>query len=112
MILGVLFLVLVGLLVWGVVNPAVGRSFARIFAVVAMGLGTGFLIWGIVGASGGERLRTPFGIDVIVEPIEAIACGAGLLAASIVSLVLSFVGSSKRAIPQERKHDQSPSSSG
>src|SRR3954447_2309181 len=55
----------VGLLVLGVIRPAIGRRFARIFAVIAMGSGVGFLIWGIVGASRGEQLRPPFGSDLI-----------------------------------------------
>src|SRR5271157_525472 len=41
-------LLLVGLLVWGLINPVVGRRLARIFAVIAMGLGAGFLTGGIV----------------------------------------------------------------
>ena len=73
-------LLLVGLLVWGLINPAVGRRLARIFAVIAMGLGTGFLLWGIGGAMSGERLRPPFRRDIITEVSEAIGWGAGFLA--------------------------------
>src|SRR5271166_1304026 len=40
-------LLLVGLLVWGLINPVVGRRLARIFAVIAMGLGMGLLLWGL-----------------------------------------------------------------
>src|SRR5271166_2092476 len=43
-------LLLVGLLVWGLINPVVGRRLARIFAVIAMGLGVGLLLWGFSAA--------------------------------------------------------------
>ena len=94
-------LLLVGLLVWGLINPAVGRRLARIFAVIAMGLGTGFLLWGISGAMSGERLRPPFRSDIITEVSEAIGWGAGFLTGGIVALVLSFLGKTKRAGPQD-----------
>ncbi len=94
-------LLLVGLLVWGLINPAVGRRLARIFAVIAMGLGTGFLLWGICGAMSGERLRPPFRRDIITEVSEAIGWGTGFLTGGIVALVLSFLGKSKRGGPQD-----------
>jgi hypothetical protein len=94
-------LLLVGLLVWGLSNPAVGRRLARIFAVIAMGLGTGFLGWGISGAMSGERLRPPFRSDINTEVSEAIGWGAGFLTGGIVALVLSFLGKTKRAGPQD-----------
>jgi hypothetical protein len=106
----------VGLLVWGVVRPGVGRRFARIFAVIAMGSGVGFLIWGIVGASRSEHLRPPFGSDLITEASEGIAWGGGLLTSGIVALVLSYVGSGRRGasaeISQTRPEVQTPGSSG
>ena len=37
-------LLLIGLLVWGLINPVVGRRLARNFAVIAIGLGTGLLV--------------------------------------------------------------------
>ena len=97
-------LLLVGLLVWGLNNPAVGRRLARIFAVIAMGLGTGSLVWGISGAMSGEHLRPPFRSALITEVSEAIGWGAGLLTGGIVALVLSFVGKTKRAGPQDFQH--------
>jgi hypothetical protein len=103
----------VGLLVWGIIRPAIGRRFARIFAVIAMGSGVGFLIWGIVGASRGEQLRPPFGSNLITEISEGIAWGGGLLTSGIIALVLSYVGSGRRGAPTEIKPDvQSPRSSG
>ncbi len=85
-------LLLVGLLLWGLINPVVGRRLARVFAVIAMGLGMGFLLWGISGAVSGERLRPPFDSHIITEVSEAIGWGAGFLTGGIVALVLSFLG--------------------
>ena len=65
-----------------------------------MGLGTGFLSWGISGAVSGERLRPPFGSDIITEVSEAIGWGAGFLTGGIVALVLSFLGKTKKAVEQ------------
>ena len=45
---------LVGLLIWGLINPVVGRRLARTFAVIAMGLGMGLLAWGFSGAVSGN----------------------------------------------------------
>ena len=94
-------LLLVGLLLWGLINPVVGRRLARIFAVIAMGLGMGLLLWGISGAVSGERLRPPFDSHIITEVSEAIGWGAGFLTGGIVALVLSFLGKTKKAGPQE-----------
>jgi hypothetical protein len=103
----------VGLLIWGVVRPGVGRRFARIFATIAMGSGVGFLIWGIVGASRGEQLRPPFGSNLITEASEGIAWGGGLLTSGIVALVLSYVGTGRRGDSTEtRSEAQTPSPSG
>src|SRR5208282_1771883 len=60
-------LLLVGLLVWGLINPVVGRRLARIFAVIAMGLGMALLLWGFSGAVSGQRLRPTFGSNIITE---------------------------------------------
>ena len=100
-------LLLVGLLLWGLINPVVGRRLARIFAVIAMGLGMGLLLWGISGAVSGERLRPPFDSHIITEVSEAIGWGAGFLTGGIVALVLSFLGKTKKAGPQET-HSPSP----
>ena len=94
-------LLLVGLLLWGLINPVVGRRLARIFAVIAMGLGIGFLLWGISGAVSGERLRPPFDSHIITEVSEAIGWGAGFLTGGIVALVLSFLGKTRKAGPQD-----------
>ena len=92
-------LVAVAFLVWGLVNPNVGRMFARIFAVLGIGLGAGVLTWGIVAACLTGTIRSPLGLaSLISEPSEAIGWGAGCLAAGITALVLSFVvGCKKRS---------------
>jgi hypothetical protein len=92
---------LVGLLLWGLINPLVGRRLARIFAVIAMGLGMGFLLWGISGAVSGERLRLPFDSHIITDVSEAIGWGAGLLTGGIVALVPSFLGKTRNSGQQE-----------
>jgi hypothetical protein len=96
-------LLLVGLLLWGLIDPVVGRRLARIFAVIAMGLGMGLLLWGISGAVSGERLRPPFDSHIITEVSEAIGWGAGFLTGGIVALVLSFLGKTKKVGPQGSK---------
>ena len=94
-------LLLLGLLLWGLINPVVGRRLARIFAVITMGLGIGILLWGISGAVSGERLRPPFDSRIITAVSEAIGWGAGFLTGGIVALVLSFLGKTKKSAPQE-----------
>ena len=104
-------LLLLGLLVWGLINPVVGRRLARIFAVIAMGLGMGLLLWGISGAVSGERLRPPFDSHIITEVSEAIGWGAGFLTGGIVALVLSFLGKTKKAGPQATQGSEPTSES-
>jgi len=104
-------LLLVGLLIWGLINPAVGRRLARIFAVIAMGLGMGLLLWGISGAMSGERLRPPFDSHIITEVSEAIGWGAGFLTSGIVALVLSFLGKPKRALEKDAQEGEPTSGS-
>ncbi len=103
-------LLLVGLLIWGLINPVVGRRLARNFAVIAMGLGTGFLAWGISGAVSGERLRPPFSSsNIITEVSEAIGWGAGFLTGGIVALVLSFLGKTRNTVEQNtQQHEPTP----
>ena len=89
-------LVVVVLFVWCIIRPNVGRRFARIFAVLAIGTGIGVLTWGICAAALGETLRSPLGLtSLIAEPSEAIGWGAGSLAAGVTALVLSFIGGSR-----------------
>ena len=104
-------LLLIGLLVWGLINPVVGRRLARIFAVIAMGLGMGLLLWGISGAMSGERLRPPFDSHIITEVGEAIGWGAGFLTGGIVALVLSFLGKPKNGSRQKTQESQPNSES-
>ena len=89
-------LLLIGLLVWGLINPVVGRRLARIFAVIAMGLGMGLLLWGI----------PPFDSHIITEVGEAIGWGAGFLTGGIVALVLSFLGKPKNGSRQKTQESQ------
>jgi hypothetical protein len=86
-------LLVVALLLWCIIRPNVGRRFARIFAVLAIGTGIGVLTWGICAAALGEAIRSPLGLtSLIAEPSEAIGWGAGSLAAGVTALVLSFIG--------------------
>ena len=103
-------LLLVGLLIWGLINPVVGRRLARNFAVIAMGLGTGLLAWGISGAVSAERLRRPLS-NIITEVSEAIGCGAGFLTGGIVALVLSFLGKTRKGGPQDTQESEPTSES-
>jgi hypothetical protein len=96
-------------LVWGLINPVVGRRLARTFAVIAMGLGMGLLLWGISGAASGERLRPPFGSNIITDVSEAIGWGAGFLTGGIVALVLSFLGRTKKALEQDTQESKATS---
>ena len=84
-------LLTVGLVVWCCIKPTVARVLARIFSVVALGVGVGVLTWGICAAALGDSMRTPLG-SFITAPSEAIGWGAGFLAAGVTALVLSFIG--------------------
>ena len=76
--------------------PRVGRIMARVFAVVASGVGAGLLVWAIYAAARGEPLQAiSWGAVVISEAGEAIGWSAGLLLAGITALVLSFIGRSR-----------------
>lgn len=69
-----------------------GRAIARIFAVIAVGAGVGILTWGITGAARGDPIRVPPGMECCISgPSEIIGWGAGILAAGVTALVLSFV---------------------
>jgi hypothetical protein len=70
--------------------PAVGRVVAKILAVILLGIGFGFLVWAGVSVSRGERLRPPFGSNIITEIGEAFGWGAGFFLGGIVALVLVF----------------------
>jgi hypothetical protein len=86
-------IVLIGLVIWCVVQPIAGRALARVFSVLSLGTGAGVLVWGICAASIGETIRSPFGMDALIAtPSEAIGWGAGFLVAGITALVLSCIG--------------------
>ena len=78
----VVVVVLIGLLIWGAINPLVWR----ILSVLSMGTGAGLLVWGIMLASLNEETR-------FASPAGIIAIGAGVLVGSIALLVISFCGS-------------------
>ena len=65
------------------------------------GLGNGSLVWGISGTVSVERLRPPFESTLITRVSEAIGWGAGFLTGGIVALVLSFLGKTRKAGPQD-----------
>jgi len=94
-------LLLVGLLIWGLINPVVRKRLARNFAVIAMGLGTGLLAWGISGAVSGERLRPPFSSNIITEVSEAIGWGQGSSRAASSPLCSHSLGKPGSAGPQD-----------
>ena len=73
-------------------RPRVAKFTARLFSVLAMGAGGGLLTWAIITFVNNADFRAPFGLRIVTSPVEGIGWGAGLLAASILALVLSFVG--------------------
>jgi hypothetical protein len=81
-VVAIVSIVLIGLLIWGAINPLVWR----ILSVLGMGTGAGFLVWGIMMASLNEETR-------FASPAGIIAIGAGVLVGSIALLVISFCGS-------------------
>ncbi len=92
---GIAFVILVGvaLFAWCLVKPRVGRIVARVLAVVAVGTGVGALTWGICAATFGDPVRAMSALPgFLAAPGDAIGLGAGLLAAGIMALVLSFIG--------------------
>lgn len=77
--------------------PRAGRIFAQLASVVLMMGGIGLLSLGIVAlATGGEFTPVVREQITIDQPVEAIGVGGGLLAGSILALVLSFLGGNKR----------------
>jgi len=86
-------IVMIGLVIWSVLQPMAGKALTRVFSVLSLGTGAGALVWGICAASMGETIRSPFGMNsLITTPSEAIGWGAGFLVAGITALVLSFGG--------------------
>ncbi len=85
------------LVLWALVNPRIGRVFAKIFAVVAVGGGIGILTWGICAAAFGEPIRSLAAFPTLVTTSsEVVGFGAGLLVSGVTALVLSLVGGKGR----------------
>ncbi|MDD4269069.1 MAG: hypothetical protein GXY25_22970 [Pirellulaceae bacterium] len=85
------------LVLWALVNPRIGRVFAKIFAVLAVGGGIGVLAWGICAAVFGEPIRSLAAFPTLVTTSsEVIGFGAGLLICGVTALILSLVGGKSR----------------
>lgn len=83
--------VIVCLVLWCLISPAVRKSLANIFAVLAMGVGIGILSWAICSVALGEQIRSLGSLPILVSTlVDAIGLGAGLLAAGITALALSL----------------------
>ncbi|HEY8505642.1 MAG TPA: hypothetical protein VIL46_13740 [Gemmataceae bacterium] len=78
--------------------PAVGRSLARVVAVVFLSAGAGMGIWAAVSVVRGDPLRPLFGLDIVTEVSEAFAWGGGLLFAGLLTLILSYAGDRGRRV--------------
>lgn len=84
-------MVVVCVLLWCLINPAVRRSLGNIFAVVAIGAGIGVLAWAGCSIILGEEIRSLWPLPTLVSTsIDAFGLGAGSLAAGVAALVLSF----------------------
>lgn len=87
------------LVLWALVNPRIGRVFAKIFAVLAVGGGIGILTWGICAAVFGETIRSLAVLpNLVTATSEAVGFGAGLLVSGITALILSLVGGKPRHV--------------
>jgi len=83
--------IVVGLLLWGLISPRVGRVYAKVFAVLAIGAGVGVLVWGICAAAMGEEIRSLAAFPTLItSPGEAIGLGAGLLVAGVTAMTLAL----------------------
>lgn len=87
-VLGVLAIVVLGLLVWGVKNPLIWW----LLCVIGTGTGASLLVWGILIYNQPEQL--PFG-----SPAMIIGAGSGFLAGSVILLVAAIIGSCSRKKP-------------
>jgi hypothetical protein len=87
---------------WSYLSQSVGRFIAwlfmvlaRIFSVLALGLGVLTLVWGIIAGATRQNVRFPSdpGLRSIFDHWgEVVATGAGFLTAGVVTLILSFLG--------------------
>jgi len=78
---GIGFLILLGLLIWGVRN----RMVWRLLSTLAVGGGVGLLVWGITAAALGEE-------PSVGSPTSLMGTGAGVMAGAIMLFIVSFSG--------------------
>jgi hypothetical protein len=68
------------------------RWVARCIGVVAVGAGVGMAAWGISCGALAESVRAPaFLANVLSQPGELIGWGAGLFAAGVTVLILTYM---------------------
>jgi hypothetical protein len=71
--------------------PTIGRTVARILAVLLLGLGLGFLVWASVAAYRGERTRLDLGsINISSQVSDAFGFGAGFTFCGVMALILAL----------------------
>lgn len=91
-----IYILALSFVMWCLIRANVARAFAKVLAVLTIGVGIGVLVWGICAQATGTPIRSPFGlVYLIADPVEAIGWGAGLLAGGITALVLSLVGAKR-----------------
>lgn len=78
------------LLGWCLISPTARGTIVGVFAVIAVGSGTGILTWGICSAVRNEEVRSLAILPALVAtPSDAIGLGTGLLVAGIMTLALA-----------------------
>jgi hypothetical protein len=95
----------IGLLLWSLADPAVGRRLVRTLAVLVLAVGAGLLFLGIATVSLDREftIEDPDAPSVLREPIWVFGIGGAGLLAGVLGLVLSFVGARKKPGGQEPK---------
>lgn len=72
-------------------SSIVRKTVADVFAVFAIGSGTGILTWAICSTVRNEEVRSLAALPTMVTtPSDAIGLGSGLMAAGIVALLLTY----------------------
>jgi hypothetical protein len=106
-LIGVVLGILIGwVILWSFQNPTVGRTVARILAIVPIGFGVSWLVTPIGDLLTNARDRqyeSPLGKGQFGA---ALGWGAGALVAGVLVLVLSFLRTGGRAAaPKEEPRD-------